>query len=164
MLKSKFTKSVSNAFNHSGRKELISTYSVLGKINGETREIVIARAYMGRSANASTVYASLWVHAGALSTSGKGSAGGYGYHKESAAFQDAITSAGIELYGDVYGVSRWCHETKREKSPAEIRKEERASFKKRAYIGGVGDSAIRKAFEAIARAAGAKGKLIIVSH
>lgn len=159
------TKPVSNAYNYSRDKELVGAYSIMGKINGELREVVTARAYMGRSRSASTVYASILVHGATAeqSTSGKGSAG-YGYHKESAAFGDAISSACIELYGDVYGPPRY-HETEnRLLTPAEVRAAVRKKNNRRAHIGGVGDSAMRAAFEAIARAAGARGKLVFVSH
>ena len=147
MMKAKIVKSESNARNYADSKELVGAYTVVGKINGEMRQIVTARAYMGKSRNASVVYASLWVNAGELSTSGRGEAGGYGYHKESAAFQHAITSAGIELFGSPY-----------------TRPSEKPDYTKRAFIDGVGDSAMQSAFEAIARAAGAKGKLIFIRH
>lgn len=163
-MKAVFAKPAQNGRNYSSEKELVGAYTVLGKINGEMREIVTARAYMGRSRSASTVYASIWVHVGEC-PSGHGSAGGYGYHKESAAFQDAISSAGIELYGSVYGEpDRWNYAEKREYSEKERAAMKRAADKKRACISGVGESAMRAAFEAIARAAGAKGKLIFVNH
>lgn len=166
-MKAIFKKPVSNAVNHSREKEIVGAYSVLGKINGEMREILTARAYMGRSRSASTVYASIWVHGltADTCTSGKGSAGGYGYHKESAAFAEAISSANIELWGSNYAdVPRWNHEAAREYTPQEVRKIKRQQEKKRAYISGCGDSSMRAAFEAIARAAGARGKLVFVSH
>ena len=163
-MKAIITKQVTNARNYSGEKELVSKYVVLGNVNGELREIVDARAYMGRSRNSSTVYASIWVNGNGIYTSGKGSAGGYGYHKESAAFQDAISSACIELYGDVYGRSNtWNYAENRENTKAEILKIERANSKKRAHIGGVGESAIKSALLAIAKAAGGRGKLTVVS-
>lgn len=164
-MKAVFTKPQSNAYNYSRDKELVGAYSVLGKINGALVEIVTARAYMGRSRNASTVYASVWVSAGDKTTSGKGSAGGYGYHKESAAFNDAIRSAGVELYGSAYGEpDRYNYNEQREYTAKERTAMKRAANKKRCFIGGVGDSAMRAAFEAIARAAGARGKLVYVSH
>ena len=165
-MKAVFSKSASNAYNYSRDKELVSAYSVMGKINGEQREVVTARAYMGRSRSASNVYASIWVRGTTAETctSGKGSAGGYGYHKESAAFAEAISSAGIELYGDVYGPPVYHGTEARKLTPAEVRAIVRKQNKQRAHIGGVGDSAMRAAFEAIARAAGARGKLVFVSH
>lgn len=153
-MKAKFAKlEVFNGKNYGYEKELVGAYTVLGKINGEMKEIITARSYMGRSRNASVVYASIWVNSGLNHCAGHGSAGGHGYHKESAAFQDAIHSAGIELYGTPYASARY-------DSPAEARK----AAKRRAYIGGCGDDSMRAAFEAIARAAGAKGKLIYVQH
>jgi hypothetical protein len=160
-MKAKITKNVSNAYNYSRDKELVSSYNVVGKVGGELRDVVTARCYMGRSSSASVVYASLWVHVGDNCTSGKGSAGGGGYHKQSAAIGEAISSAGIELYGDVYahdGFRSWYNpETKQ----SERTKEDLA---KRAHIGGVGDSAIEAALLAIAKAAGVRGKMLIVRN
>lgn len=100
-------------------------------------EVVSARWWMSRRADASVVYCSVWIRtrgpSSALRThetdpcrwlSGRGTAGGFGYHKESAAFADALRSAGIEL--------------------------ERS-------VSGVGDGAIEDAMRAVARAAGYKG-------
>lgn len=166
-MKAIFKKPVSNAVNYSREKELVGAYTVIGKINGEMHTIVTARAYMGRSRSGSTVYASIWVHGPSAETrtSGKGSAGGYGYHKESTAFAEAITSANIELWGSAYAdIPRWDHEAAREYTPQEVRKIKKQQEKQRAYIDGCGDSSMRAAFEAIARATGARGKLLFVSH
>lgn len=178
----------SNAYNYSRDKEMVSAYSVIGKVNGELREVVTARAYMGRSSSASTVYVSLWVH-GAIHASGKGSAGGYGYHKESQALANAIESAGIELYGSQYANDKgmewrdypnpeWSQDA-RGAAYAEsdeagknydwrvsryARKLVKEDTKKRAYIDGCGDDSMRCALLAIAKLAGAKGKLCFVSH
>lgn len=132
MLTAKLTKqNQENARNMGGDKETVSRYVVVG-INGkgEITKGVDCRVYMGRSRNASTVYASIWVHSSGVWPSGHGNAGGYGYHKESAAIDEAIRSAGITLYGDVYG---------------------REETQKKAYINGVGDSAVREALLAIGR-------------
>lgn len=76
-------------------------------------EVVDARFWMSRRAGASVVYCSVWIRTrlGCADAptpprwlSGRGSAGGYGYHKESAAFADALRSAGIELERSVHGV------------------------------------------------------------
>jgi len=61
-MKAIITKQVQNATNYGNNKETVSKFVVLGKLNGEMREVVDCRVYMGRSASASTVYASLWVH------------------------------------------------------------------------------------------------------
>ena len=94
-------KQVSNAVNYGDKKELIKTFNL---ITDELKEIITVRCYMGRSASASTVYASIWVNAPDIHTSGKGKAGGYGYHKESAAIAEAIESAGITLDANISGV------------------------------------------------------------
>ena len=139
-------KNESNAINYSGKKERISSYVVVGKRNGTLSSVVEARFYMGRSRGASVVYCSLWVQ-GDNYCSGTGKAGGYGYHKESAALASAITNAGITLFGSNY--SHWDNDAK-------------PDFKKRAYIGGCGASSMGEALKAIARAAGVKGQLLIV--
>jgi hypothetical protein len=139
-------KNESNAINYSGEKERISTYQVIGKRNGKLSSIVEARFYMGRSSGSSVVYCSLWVQ-GDNYCSGAGKAGGYGYHKESAALASAISSAGLALFGSNY--STWGNDVK-------------PDFKKTAHIGGCGCESMRMALKAIARAAGAKGQLLIV--
>ena len=100
-MKATMGENVSNAVNYKGQKELVKSYNV---ITDTLREIIIARCYMGRSASASTVYASIWIQSSGIYTSGKGKAGGYGYHKESAAIAAAIESAGISLDKDIFGV------------------------------------------------------------
>lgn len=138
------SEAVSNAINYGGEKERVTSYTVVGKLGGALRSVVEARFYMGRSRTASTVYCALWVH-GESYCSGRGTAGGWGYHKESAALASAITSAGIKLTGANYS-----------------HHEGRVNFKKPAHIGGCGSGSMETALKAIARAAGAKGQLLIV--
>lgn len=140
-IKARFTVEQGNAKNYSQDKETISKFVIVDKTNERT--IVDCRLYMGRSSNSSTMYASIWVSIKDLKkpktwqyagTSGTGSAGGYGYHKQSAAVQDALTSAGIELYN---------------------------ADKTRRYIDGVGDGAIREALLAVAYAAGYNSVILV---
>ena len=100
-MKATIGKQVFNAVNYGDKKELIKTFNL---ITDELKEIITVRCYMGRSASASTVYASIWVNAPDIHTSGKGKASGYGYHKESAAIGAAIESAGITLDQSIDGV------------------------------------------------------------
>ena len=125
-------------------KELVSAYSLVVRLpSGEMREVITVRCYMGRSASASVVYAVLWVCcADGHWTSGSGHAGGYGYHKESAAIADAVKSAGIELK-DLDRTDRKDH-----------------CFD----LGGTGTSYYSQVFEAIARAAGYRGRTLFISH
>ena len=129
-----------NARNLGDTKETVKTFTVHGiKINETgkpvSRCLVTLRLYCGRSRSASTVYSALWVH-GDQWTTGKGSAGGYGYCKYSEAAARAIESAGIELYGTPYS------------STGEV------DFAKPCHIGGVGESAIKSALLAIGQALG----------
>ena len=129
-------------------KETIRTLTVLTVVKGEIKEVACARFYMGRSAQASVVECCMWIHGKA---SGRGRAGGYGYHKESAALQAAITSAGIELYGTPYksGKQRteqhYNHDTKAMDTVIKI------DYKRRADIGGCGSTAMTDALTDIAR-------------
>lgn len=100
-MKATIGKTVSNAVNYSGKKEMIKTFNV---VTDALKEIITVRCYMGRSASASTVYASIWINASGIYTSGKGKAGGYGYDKTSAAIGEAISSAGVSLDSDISGV------------------------------------------------------------
>lgn len=107
---------ISKAINHGGKKELTDATSIIAFARGQLHEICTARWYMGRSREASVVYCSLWVRRPSLWDaegtsllkegawwSGSGSAGGYGYHKGSAALDEAIRSAGITLSRSVSG-------------------------------------------------------------
>lgn len=127
-----------NAYNYGAEKELVNSFKlVTPNANGELVTPVDVRVYMSRSRNASTVYCSLWVYGkeSGVYIGGKGKAGGWGYHKASAAMADALRSAEITLWGDQYG------------GPNQ-------DYTKQASISGVGESAMRDAIVAIARAAG----------
>ena len=102
-MKATFKEMKNNAVNYGGKKEMVCAYDVIVNDNGILANIITARCYMGRSANASTMYASIWIYDEKHHTSGSSKAGGYGYHKASAAIADAIESAGIELDEDISG-------------------------------------------------------------
>ena len=129
-------------------KELVSAFSLVVRLpSGELREAVTACCYMGRSASASVVHAVLWVRcADGEWTSGSGSAGGYGYDRESAALAGAVRSAGIEL--------------------KDMDRTDDAKHLPRHYFdfGGTGTSYYSQVFEAIARAAGYRGRTLFLSH
>ena len=86
------------------KKEIIKGYKTIVKKNGLDRTIVDVRFYMGRSTNSSVVYCSVWVHGFNFCGSGVGKAGGWGYHKGSAAMQSALDDAGIKLDKSIHGV------------------------------------------------------------
>lgn len=125
---------------------MIGAGSLIAMRNGELSEVITVRTYMSASRNALVVKACVWVRPleGDWST-GRGEAGGWGYHKESQAIYEAVTNAGIELYGDPYQRDARCN-------------------KERLYFGGTGGSAYEAVFKAIARAAGYKGRMTWVTH
>lgn len=140
-IRAKFTAENSNARNRANEKETIGGFKLICRKT--EAEIVDVRFYMGRGSSASTVYCSIWVTLAASkkpadweywTVSGSGQAGGYGYDKRSSALEDAIESAGIQLFGDAYA------------------RQEKPDFKKRARIGGAG--VVEPALCAIAYAAG----------
>jgi hypothetical protein len=141
-IKAQIVKKAENA-KRPDNKELVSAYSLVVRLpSGEMREVITVKCYMGRSASASVVHAVLWVKcADGHWTSGSGSAGGWGYHKESAAIADAIKSAGIELKDIKNGrKDHWFD------------------------LGGTGTSYYPQVFEAIARAAGYRGRTLLINH
>ena len=85
--------SVSNGQNLSYKKEMVRAYSY---VKNDT-EIIVVRWYMGRSSASSVVYCSIWVATPDIYFSGTGKAGGYGYDKYSASFENACESAGISI-------------------------------------------------------------------
>lgn len=146
---------VSNGKNYSDSRELVESINIVGMAGGELKNIITCHCYMGRSGSASTVYASVWVHSGVIHTSGHGSAGGVGHHKSSAAIAEAISSAGIELYGSPYS-----HPVNGE-SQSDWKKREKTQ---RADIGGCGDGSVDAALLAVARAIFPRGKFLIVRN
>jgi hypothetical protein len=135
-MKAKFNKNAKQSFNSKHRKDVLKeAYTVL---DGDFKTVVDCRVYGAGS----TAYACLWVYGkGNFYASGSGKAGGWGYHKTSAAVDDAIASAGFELYGSPYNDGK------------------EQNYKKRCNISGVGDSAIEAALMAIAKTASRKRKL-----
>ena len=124
-----------NGCNYGNKKEKTSQWLVIDKKTERT--IIDCRVYMGRSNNSSLVHCSVWIHGNNYYIAGKGVAGGYGYHKESAAIASALSSSGIKLFGSEYRLTN--------KKP---------DFTRECHIGGVGELAIRSAFEAVAYALG----------
>ena len=83
----------------------------------------------------------MWINSGETHISGGGSAGGYGYHKSSAASQAALDDAGIVLT-----------------APDSV------TTAKSTHIDGCGDNAMREALSAIAMALSAGSVGIVESH
>lgn len=112
---------------------LLSLRSVLAIKDGQVREYVRARIW--QKPNGTLVHCSLWIHGdNDLDANGYGRAGGWGYDKSSAALEGALRTAGVTLYGDVYG---------------------QEDKKTEAHIGGCGMMAGDDALRAVAIAVGA---------
>ena len=88
-------------FNKNHRKEnhFMEQYTALVLTKDGTREAVTLRVYGTRAMN----YVCLWFNNGDQWAAGTGSAGGYGYHRPSAAAAEAFTKAGVELSDRIQG-------------------------------------------------------------
>lgn len=92
--------------NYGNEKETATHKSVICIVDGKAIEPITYRAYMGRSKGAATVYATIWIHSSECHRSGSGKAGGYGYHKESAAAYEAAISCGFEFNKHLAGTGQ----------------------------------------------------------
>lgn len=137
------------ATNMADTKERVSSWHLVAMHKGELCEVVTVRCYMVRNRNASVVYASVWIRCtdGAW-RSGRGSAGGYGYCKQSSAIGEALRAAGVDLFGSPYG--RYSGEP--------------IDMKKRFWMDGTGTGAMDEILGAVARAAGYRGAMTLVSN
>lgn len=118
--------------------------------DGLCEAITVRTYYAERGSGMQFVRACIWIRpaqSGAEWRSGSGSAGGCGYHKESQAIADAVSAAGVRLYGSPYP-----------------RHGEPVDMKQPIYFGGTGSSAYADIMMAIARAAGYRGRMVWVSH
>ena len=88
-----------NAKAHRKGDNFQESYSGLAVVDGEIVEAVILRIYGTQARN----YCCLWVQGNGIYSSGSGQAGGYGYHRASAAAQAAFETAGIKLKDAIDG-------------------------------------------------------------
>lgn len=89
-------------------KETVAALVLVAWAYGSQRELATVRFWMARNADgASPVYCTAWVNGngeGVDGCAGTGRANGYGYHKQSAALQSALDSAGVKLSSRIDGV------------------------------------------------------------
>ncbi len=104
----------------------------------------VVRAKFYRAPSSHVIYCALWVG----DRRGYGTAGGYGYHKHSAALDEAIGKAGIHLYGNPYG--------------GEIPNESLEEYRGPQHIDGRGHGAMIAALEAIAKRLSGARKVHII--
>ncbi len=106
----KFNPSAKTKFTTSHRKEgkvFFESYNALvPTIDHEGKPSLKAVVELRLYGTDQTWYAAIWMHSKekSIHTSGTGSAGGYGYHKPSAAAAEAIENAGFKLTNDISGV------------------------------------------------------------
>lgn len=132
------------------RNPLSGTGSLTVTHKGELREVITLRTYYTeKGSGMQPVRACVWIHSadGGEWRTGRGSAGGCGYHKESQAIADAVSAAGVQLWGSLYNY-----------------RAEPVDMKKAIRFGGTGSSGYAEIFKAIARAAGYRGRMLWVSH
>lgn len=120
---------------------------------------VDARFWMGRSSKSMTVYCSVWIQTRAglhgsktRYLSGRGEAGGCGYHKKSAALEAALRSAGVRIES-----RRVAHEGS-ERDAAQLAERPDLGRWDSASFGGAGDGAMQDVLLAVADAAGYRRK------
>ena len=85
-------------FNISHRREG-NSYDELCYISKETEKpILTCRVYYPKSRSGGTNWCCLWIHDSKIELNTSGSASGWGYHRTSAALEDALRSANIKLH------------------------------------------------------------------
>lgn len=137
-----------DAINHAQDKEMVDSFNLIVNHKGELRDVIVVRCYMGRSASASVVHASVWIYcADGTYRSGRGSAGGYGYCKTSTAIGEALRAAGVRLFGTPYSY-----------------RDDTVDMKKSFYMDGKGTSALDKILASVARAAGYRGAMTMIHN
>ena len=132
------------------RAPLCGAGSLIATRKGELCEVITVRTYFNeKGSGMQPVRACVWIRPAADTEwpSGKGSASGCGYHKESAAIAEAVSNAGVRLFGSIYNY-----------------RAEPVDMKRAIDFGGTGSSGYADVFKAIARAAGYRGRMLWTSH
>lgn len=96
---------IETARSYGSEKETHNIMHVIAATRDGMRQIITCRFYSGRSRGSSVHYCSVWFTGKASRYgSGTGKAGGWGYHKDSAALDAALRAAGVELGYSISGV------------------------------------------------------------
>lgn len=132
---------------------MVGAGSLVVSHKGELREAITVRTfYASRGSGMQPVRACVWIRPADSNgewRTGRGAAGGCGYHKESQAIADALSACGVRLWGRP---SRY------------LFGDQKADLKQRFDFGGTGSSAYEEIFAAVARAVGYRGRMVWVSH
>jgi hypothetical protein len=90
---------------------LLATYALVAVHDGHPVEVLTANSFYGKGNGMQPVRVCVWINLPAGGgyrrtwLAGQGKAGGCGYHKESAALDDALGNAGIKLDHSISGSS-----------------------------------------------------------
>lgn len=86
-------------------KEVVQVRNLIAFKDGQFHDLACVRWYMARSNTAERVYCSIWIPARVFGEyrSGHGMTSGYGFCKQSDAFERALNSAGIYVTEPVSG-------------------------------------------------------------
>ncbi len=86
--------------NHRKDNSFAGEYLFIAKVGDKLKDIIRCRLYAAKV----RWYCCIWIQTETDYVSGSGYAGGYGYHKPSAAVANAIQAAGFVLSKDISGV------------------------------------------------------------
>lgn len=102
MLRAELEQSQGTGRNLAPQKETLKILRLIARVEERLSVVVDARFYAARRGDGmSPLYCSVWIRGKDFQTAGHGSAGGYGYHKMSAALAYALRDAGVHLYGSI---------------------------------------------------------------
>lgn len=85
--------------NHRRQADFAGEYLFIARVGDKLKDVIRCRLYSTKV----RWYCCIWIQTETDYVSGSGYAGGYGYHKPSAAVSDAIQAAGYELSEDIDG-------------------------------------------------------------
>ncbi len=85
--------------NHRKEDHFAGQYTFITKVASKLKDVIQCRLY----ATKVRWYCCIWIETETMHISGSGYAGGYGYHKPSAAIGEAIHAAGYDLSESIGG-------------------------------------------------------------
>lgn len=93
----RLAEAIDNGKNLGDNKEVIQIRNLIAFKDGEFHDLACVRWYMSRSKNAERVYCTVWLPTKLFGEyrAGHGYTSGYGFSKQSDAFERALNSAGV---------------------------------------------------------------------
>ena len=101
----RLTEAVENGKNWGDCKEVVQVRNLIAFKDGQFHDLACVRWYMSRSNNANRVYCSIWLPTKLFGhyRAGNAHTSGYGFCKQSDAFERALNSAGVYPHEPVSG-------------------------------------------------------------